>query len=319
MLISYRIKKSLKDSYKYDMKRYLKYSGPFSTTISSTNLISNIIREYHVIEKGLTMPETRLGFGKDIIMALSNDCIKYINKYGQDEEQLHHAIGVVMEYEQLHREKGFELNEEIKHAIWNLKHTVNNDTVCTQKSFDKGDYFQYSESSFQLFSASRSSVRNFSSENIPYERIIEALEIARTTPSACNRQCWRTYLFTEKDKIANILDVQGGNRGFGHLGNKLIVISAEIGVFYGKDERNEAFIDGGMYAMNLLYALHYKQIAACILNCSNNIEKDKRLRDLCEIKDSEVFIAMIVCGIPPDKFKVANSKRYRIEMTNTIN
>jgi nitroreductase len=70
--------------------------------------------------------------------------------------------------------------------------------------------------------------------------------------------------------------------------------------------------------MNLLYAIHYQKIAACILNCSNNIEKDKSLRKLCNIKNSEFFIAMIAFGIPPENFKIAGSKRYDLKKTNTM-
>jgi nitroreductase len=114
------------------------------------------------------------------------------------------------------------------------------------------------------------------------------------------------------------LEIQGGNRGFGHLVNKLMVITSETGVFSSESERNQAFIDGGIYAMNLLYSLHYYNIACCILNCSNTVEKDRRLRELCGVKESEVFISMVSLGMPPNDFKAAASIRYPIEKTNKI-
>ena len=91
-----------------------------------------------------------------------------------------------------------------------------------------------------------------------------------------------------------------------------------MGLFGGIAERYQVYIDGGMYAMNLLYALHYNQIAACILNCSHTPEKDELLRNICGIKDSENFIAMIACGIPPERFKIAISRRYERSDTNNI-
>jgi hypothetical protein len=54
------------------------------------------------------------------------------------------------------------------------------------------------------------------------------------------------------------------------------VITAELGVFMNLDERNQAYTDGGMYAMNLLLALHHHQIAACPLNCSHSAAKDRK-------------------------------------------
>jgi nitroreductase len=308
-------RKNLRKAYKYDLKRYSKYSESYNAD-TAQKLIGRIIREYHVVEKGLTMPETRLGFGKTLLVSLAKDCIRHIQKYGKEDEQLLHAVGVIWEYEKLHKDSKFHLDEEITLSIKELKQTISDVPACSQKQTTKTEYFRFTETAFSFFSDSRSSIRNYSDEEVTITKIEKALNIARNTPSACNRQCWRTYIFADRSQIEQILVVQGGNRGFGHLTNKLIVLVAEIGVFTGVGERNEAFVDGGMYAMNLLYALHYENIATCILNCSNSVDKDKRLRTLCDIKESEVFIAMIACGIPPQEFKIAASKRYGIEKTN---
>jgi nitroreductase len=308
----YSSSKSLKAAYKYDLKRYKKYSDTLYTD-TAQKLIGKIIREYHVLEKGLTMPEPRLGFGKELIITLSTACLEYIEKYGIDEPQLQHAIGVILEYENFHKEQSFNLDKDILHIIETIKQKNLNISRCHQRETTKDEYFKHTESAFVEFAQSRASIRNYSNDKIPLEKITKALEIAQTTPSQCNRQCWRTYIYTDKTKINEILLAQGGNRGFGHLADKLIVIAAEIGVFCFDGERNSAYIDGGMYAMNLLYALHYQKIAACILNCSTSPEKDIELRKLCGIKESEVFIAMISCGIPPEKFEIAVSKRYKID------
>ena len=199
-------------------------------------------------------------------------------------------------------------------SIQKIKCINNNITPSKQHDFTRNDYFKNSNDSFDVFSKSRSSVRNFGETDIPIEKISMALDLARNTPSACNRQSWRTHIFSKKEIINEILSVQGGNRGFGHLANKIIVITGELGVFGHAFERNQVFVDGGMYAMNLLYALHHNKIAACILNCSTTHNKDKKLRKLCQIADSEVFIAIIACGIPPDTFRVASSPRYALDI-----
>jgi nitroreductase len=304
-------------SYCYDFYRYKKYSRTFGTN-SSEKLIGEIIATYHVIEKGLTMPDLRLGFGKDRIIQLCELCVVYIEKYGIEEEQLLHAVQVILEYEYLHGNKTFILDDIVNSSIKKLKDKTKGFTPSQQRDITRYDLFEHRRGDFFSFSNSRVSVRNFCSENIPDEKIHNALELARNTPSACNRQSWRTYVFTNKNHIREILAVQGGNRGFGQLTNKLIVVAGEIGVFDGLAERNQVFIDGGMYAMNLLYSLHYYEIAACILNCSNSPIKDKQLRSLCNIKNSEVFIAMIVCGNPVESFHVPTSKRYSLDKTNKL-
>lgn len=314
----YKIKQQIKAAYKYDYRRYVSYSDSLGSN-TSTKLIGNIIKEYHVVEKGLTMPETRLGFGQELILRLIDHCLLYIRQYNDDDQQLQHAIQVVLEYEEFHTKENFILPEAIQSALDRLKKNISTELApCQQIEMTKDEYFKFSNSSFFEFSNSRHSVRNYTEEEIPIERITKALELSQNTPSACNRQTWRTYIYTNANEIQQILEVQGGNRGFGHLTNKLIVVTADSALF-GKDiERNQAYIDGGMYAMNLLYSLHYCQIAACILNCSNSPQKDLRLRKLCVIKESEVFIAMIACGTPPETFKIALSKRSSLKERNRI-
>lgn len=315
-LENYKIRKLIKAAFIYDYERYLSYS---STTKYDTQikLISKIIIQYHIIEKGLTMPIPRLGFGKIVIEELINNCLDYLKKYSRREEQLIHAISVILEYEDFHKRQNFILEPSIEKSIQKIKALNSRLMACKQIEMSKNNYFEVAGASFDLFSKSRKSIRNYTEEDIPMEKLYNALNIAKSAPSVCNRQTWRTNIYKNKKQISEILEQQNGNRGFGHLANKLILVTAELGAFNGSGERNQAFIDGGIYAMNLLYALHHQKIAACILNCSNTVEKDRALRKVTNIKDSEVFIAIITCGIPPEKFKIAVSKRYDPSHTNT--
>ncbi|RKD91996.1 nitroreductase family protein [Mangrovibacterium diazotrophicum] len=315
----FSFKKGLKKSYEYDYTKYVLHSNSIGNG-TADKLIGDIIKEYHVIEKGLTMPDTRLGFGQPKLINLINNCIKYINLYGNADEQVAHAIQVILEYEDFHRKENYILLAETIQALSKIKESAQGMNACSQREVSKAAYFSHIEDPFPEFSESRSSIRNYSQEEVPIKEIEDVLILAKNTPSACNRQTWRTYVYTNKNRINKILEVQGGNRGFGHLANKLIVITSELGVFSNTAERYQAYVDGGMYAMNLLYSLHSHKIAACILNCSNPRDKDIKMREVCNIKDSEVFIAMITCGYPPEEFKIAISKRYTIEKTHqTIN
>jgi Nitroreductase len=314
---TYSMRNHLDREYAYDKSRYYTHSS-FMERDTAQKLIGYIIREYHVVEKGLTMPETKLGFGKDLIIRLSDACIRYVQFYGTDEPQLKQAIQSILEYKQYHDAANFNLDREVEDKIDTIISLDIIEKASEQKVLSSGLYFDKVDAPFAEFAHSRASIRNYSTEDIDMESINNALDLATTTPSACNRQCWRSYVYTDKSQITDILAAQGGNRGFGHLANKLIVVTAEVGVFLNKTERNQAFIDGGMYAMNLLYALHYNKVAGCILNCSFSSDKDAQMRKLCKIKDSEVFIAMISCGNVPDDFKAALSKRYNYNFINTV-
>lgn len=307
--------KRLYPAYLYDLKRFYRYSGTDGHG-DETKLIEKIITKYHIIEKGLTMPSSRLGFGKDVIIGLSSLCLEFSKKYDSKDEQYLHAIGVILEYKRFHEVNNFELNKDIIKAITKIEGLMSI-SPTQQLSFERDDFFQYKNSEFLTFSNSRMSVRNFDeNEEISQETLDNVLNLAKNAPSACNRQTWRTYIITDKTSVGRVLEAQGGNRGFGHLANKVIIVAGEVGGFASPGERNQVFIDGGIYAMNLLYSLHYYNIGSCILNCSHSVEKDMKMREIIDIKQSEVFIAMIAIGVPPKNFKVAISKRYSIEHTN---
>ena len=306
-------------SYKYDAKRYYRYSATKGFS-DETKLTGEIIKNYHVVEKGLTMPDSRLGFGQNKVLLLCNDCKMYYSRYNKLEKQIAHAISVLLEYKKFNEQGNYKLSKEVENALNDIEELarLNRVNKCAQTSITKENYFKDAHSAFDKFSKSRKSVRNYTSENIPMEKLSDVVKLALNTPSACNRQTSRVYIYDNKKEIADILNIQNGSRGFGHLANKLLVITAELGVFANAFERNQAYIDGGIFAMNLLYSLHFHEIAACILNCSSDYKKDIALRNICKVKDSEVLIAMIVCGIPPEEFSIALSQRYDAQEISNI-
>lgn len=298
--------------YARDWYRYVTYSGAVNLK-GKYKLSGKITAQYHVVEKGLTMPETRLGFGKPNVLLLIKNCNEYITKYGTDDQQVNHAVSVILEYREFHKHHGYKLDDDVIQEIDILGQNMSSCSFSEQIVMTGERYFQKADANFAEFSGSRSSIRNYSPIEVPIDLINKAVSLARNTPSACNRQTVRVHVYSDKEVIRKLLEAQGGNRGFGHLANKLIIVTAELGVFHGLFERNQAYVDGGMWAMNLLFALHHYKIAACSLNCSSSPQKDDIYWQVGNIPKSENFIMMISCGFIPDKFKIASSARYPVE------
>jgi len=284
---------------------------------TKNKLVSKIILDTHVIEKGLTMPEFRLGFGQIRLVVLLKNVECYILRYDNKHHQILHALSVINEYFDVHDKGNYSVSTELLNAknVFFGKKEINtvNFKERHQINITKSEYFDAIDKPFFQFSASRSSIRNFSREPVELVEIKQALDLCRNTPSACNRQSVRVHLFKDKDAIERILEVQGGNRGFGHLANFLIVVTYEPSMYFEESERNSGIVDGGMYCMNILYALHAKEMTACILNAAHSAEKDLAMRKVARIPESEVFVAMIAGGKAADEFKVATSYRYPLE------
>lgn len=304
----------LMKSFRYDLNHYFRYSMSSNKNIIEKKIISKIILDTHVIEKGLTMPKTKFGFGYLRLEVLMNNLIDYILRYGKDDPQVLHGISVVNEYFDFHEKVKFKIEKRLLELYEKLLIIIEDRNVVyesrSQIEINKESYFQHVEDSFVKFSSSRSSIRNFSSEKIDEEVINKALNLCLNTPSACNRQSVRLHKYNDYNQIQNILRIQGGNRGFGHLTSCLIIVTYDSSFYFEESERNTGYVDGGMYCMNLLYSLHAHKIGACILNTSHNPHKDMEIRKYTNLPESESFVAMVACGIPPSNFKIAKSFRY---------
>jgi nitroreductase len=300
-----------------DYIRYVRESGVIDVYRRNPKLKGRIIADYHAIEKGLTMPDMRFGFGADKIVHLVDDILVYLKKYVGD-EQVYQAIRVLKEYIEIHKKNNFELKKEILNSIKKLDAVKVDVGETEQYTFTKESFFKDVDKQFPIFTHSRHTIRNYSSDDISIGLLHEAVSIAQSAPSACNRQATRVYIYQDKEKIAQILELQRANRGFGHLTNKLIVLTADIGYSHGLYERNQVFVDGGMFAMNLLNALHYLKIGTCALNAYFSHSKAKKIKNIGSIPNSQNLLMIISCGIPPNEFKVARSYRYSTDKIVTI-
>lgn len=302
--------------YVFDAKRYIKHSS-LEKIDNEKKLIGKIIEKYHAVEKGLVMPNMRYGFGKELMIALINDCVEFASKNNAAHPQLCQAIGVIQEYKRAHDENNEKIDVALNNKIEELLSICPKNSRVEQITKTKKQFFQFKESSFPKFAESRYSLRNFSG-TVSLEQITNSIQLAQNAPSACNRQPVRITIIESKSKIKEVLSLQTGNRGFGHLADKLLIITSELGGYSGLRERNLAYIDAGIYTMNLLYALHYYEIGACTLNWCDEKNTDKALRETINIPQSETVVVFILCGGVPENFKLTVSKRNSSNMITRI-
>lgn len=279
---------------------------------SQKRFIYVLTSNYHVIEKCLAMPNFEPGHGKERVEVVVGDLFKY-RELGFDlnHPQYIAAMQAVQEYDEVHKSLGYALPEGLQSDIDRLLEGTNIPEHHQSKVTSK-DFFAHLNGSFEDFAHSRHSVRAYSDKNISDEAIRAVVDLARTTPTSCNRQPNKTYVVGDKNKIKQIITWQGGGRGFAENANKLFIITTAVEA-YGYDEFNEVFKVGGMYAMNLLYALHAYQILACALNWRGDKRKDEKLRTLLRIPDNEEIIIVIAAGYPPEEFTYVASGRNGVE------
>lgn len=313
------IKKYLEiPEYFKDIYRYHKYANFGHNALKNERiLLSMISKYYHIVEKGLSMPNSRFGFGVEVLNRLINYCNEYVVKgYNVNSNQFIHAITTLNEYINFHDQNDYNIEKELKNKIIELSSKVNylyDKPYKNQATLE--DFFKHSNSSFEEFAMSRYSVRNYTEKNIDIEIIKKCIQIAQKSPSACNRQPNKVIIIQDKKVIEDVLSLQSGNRGFGNLSNKLLIVTSEISVFSRSLEKFGPHFNSGMFSMSLIYALHNQRIGCCALNWSTTTSRDKKLRKLLGIPKDEYITLIISCGYPPNNFKYAPSPR--IDFHNT--
>lgn len=263
----------------------------------------------HVVEKGLAMPQMRYNFGEENIRTLISLLMEYAElKYDTGKDMYVNAVEAILEYENVHRIHDCQLPADIQDGINQLKALYPDITPSVQPVLTHEEMYYHGD--FAYIARHRHSVRNFNGPVNEHD-LQSALELAGTAPSACNRQPCRIHVISKGTLFDEITKIQSGNRGFGHLADKLLIVTSDVSGYNSLYERNCPFVDGGIFVMNLLYSLQYYGIAACTLNCCLDAERDKKLRSL--LRTNDAFVAVIAIGNCPDNVKVVKSERITSE------
>ena len=272
---------------------------------------ASVTRLYHTIEKGLSYSDYRAGFGKDNVDCLIESMEQYcLNGFDTDAFFYKTALSCLQAYIAKNEEYG-ENNPILSSRVSKLKgHSNNLGGVIKIKAPDAPECMNYE----QLIK-NRHSIRHFSDTKVDINILKEAIELAQFTPSACNRQGWKTRIIEKRNLIQSILDNQNGNRGFGQELDKLLIITADLRAQQRSRELYQAFIDGGMYAENILNSLFYKGIGSVPLSASLTTIQENNIRKAIGIDDAEVFILFIGVGNYPDNtFLTTRSERRPVEI-----
>lgn len=271
-----------------------------------------IIMQSHIIEKGLSLKNVRPGFGVPKILSLVSSSITYFRIY-KDPELFYFITSILKSYIDFQKKCNIE-NKDIIDGYNKLLGLHELDESFSYlnggiKKVRKQDIMNNISINYSSFIKSRHSIRNFTGNKIDPLLIEKALELAENTPSACNRQPWNVYVFYKEKNIHDILDIQGGARQFKEGISCLILITSSCNYFFS-NEYHQPYVNGGLYSMNLLLALHSVGLGTIPLNMGISSEKVNAIFRLSNIPDSEIPIMLIGVGEMLEEFHVADSKKF---------
>lgn len=308
-----RILKETLGIFSYDKQRFLKsYSTYQLDKNSQPQLEARITFHAHALEKGMSHVQVRYGFGESALKDLSKSLASY-NKNGYDKKSkaYENALSVLRGYINLHRAEKYDIK-----FLENIFSKTVLEEVSKEKSeiggvyeFDSTSKLHNRTSDFKNLFLNRWSVREYADAPVDTGKVEEAIDIAMKSPSICNRQASRVTVITDPNIIKEALRVQNGMNGY-QMPPALLMVTTDTSAFVDVTERNQVYIDGGLFAMSLLMALEYVSLAACPLNAMLSVSRDKSMRKILDIPSNENIIMFISVGEFMTHNKAPKSFRY---------
>lgn len=290
-------------------KEYLiRYNGSFETNNDAVKLENKIRVSAHGIEKGFSYRSPKPAFGIDKILGLLTMLEYYRTLPEASETFFKDCLSTVKFYIDTYKD-----NEKIEQIAKRYETLAESVSGCIEAkdatlNINKDDVDAILNSiNYKEFVASRHSYRFYANTPVDKELLKKALEIAEHTPTACNRQAQKVYVFTgkEKDKLLNI----GPSRGFVTEVDTAILITVDMRAYFS-EEFYQCYVDGGLYAMNLINAIHSTGLGCIPLTASMFAVNHRK--ELCErfnIPENEAPIITIGIGNREDSAQVNASYR----------
>jgi nitroreductase len=300
--------------YLYDISQNYKAMHWAVGHTKRSSISSELLFQYHKLEKGLVMPGPKRLFG----LAPARATMILISKWQRievvnEKDSIYRgAIGTLQSY--YDRIVSYKLDDdnvitdELKNflANYDCERSAFN-TPCGILSLDITETY-YSEQ-FSLLMNARRSVRTFSDEPVASDVLENVVRISQLSPSVCNRQPVRVTIVSDPLLKKRLLSHQNGNSGFGHLAPHIAVISTDASCFFGASERHEPYIDGGLFSMSFILALKSHNVSSCCLNWCVKPKTDKSAHKLLALDPSLRIIMLIAIGYAPEETLVPRSPR----------
>lgn len=292
--------------YAQDLWLFLRYNGHSPLEARDRRLSHKTIIEAHTIEKGLSLPHPKPHFGRDKIAALLNMNADWT----PPEQELSRSmlVGALRDYQTsfadvpapdaalAERVRTFVDAHDADYARGGVRHGLTHPA-------ENPEAVRFLESRF--------AARDFGDRPLTDEELTQVVTLAQRAPSQCNRQSSRLHIYRDTAKIRALLELQGGARGFSEAVPTLFVITSEITAWGGPQQRNQPYMDGGIYAMMLMLALDAKGFLSCPLNLAIGNRKERTIKQAGAIPAGERLVAMIAAGTQPDHpIRAANSPRW---------
>ncbi|MGG7566785.1 nitroreductase family protein [Rhodovulum sp. DZ06] len=160
----------------------------------------------------------------------------------------------------------------------------------------------------------RRSVRWFRPDPPPRAQIDAALDIARLSPSACNRQPLQFRVFDSPARAQRIAALAGGAGGFTEGMPCIVALVGRMRAYPHARDRRLIYVDGGLAAMSFMYALETVGLASCPINWPDVPKQERRMRAEIGLAPDERVVMLIAVGLPLEGGMIPSSAKVSMDL-----
>ncbi|MDH7603030.1 MAG: nitroreductase family protein [Armatimonadota bacterium] len=275
----------------------------------------DLLRFAHAIDKGLYLPERRVGFGRDKIRCILNMLKLLAPSAGGRQRVVTWAVNILRRYARalakdletldIASEKRVELANWLEKLRDALEQFDQLPDVCEGPPSKTG----LSDIYFK-----RRSVRCWKDEDVDNSVLRTLVEAALWAPSSCNRQPYK-FLFIRDAKVKRmVLDVATGGRGFADMAPVVLLLLVDVRAYYSPSERHLAYIDAALASQNLALAACELGLGTVWLNCAvEDFAKEDELRGELRIPRWYALVGAMAIGWPLDDTRYEPSVRRSVD------
>ena len=165
----------------------------------------------------------------------------------------------------------------------------------------------------------RRSVRHYLDKPVPRELLDKAISAAALSPSGCNRQAFEFRVFDDPDAVREVMAIPYGTAEFRENVPIAIVVLGKLRAYAGERDRHMIYIDAGLAAMSLVYALETLGLSSCCVNWPELDDQERELASLLKLEPDERGIMLICAGYPDPDGMVARSEKKGLDLLRRYN
>ena len=301
--------------------QFAKNNARCDNSKSQSKSLTDILMLTHALEKAFSLPNPRKSFGLKKASSLLNKINRYIDEFGWD-SSLIVPLSVLKEYISYH-----ERNNTKSADIKTLESSINKIAAVESMGSDAlnsggtidvtgHELAEHGRGNFEELASNRYAVRDFAPSPVDDEIICKALDIAKKSPSACNRQAYRVHIFKGQLKD-NLLKMQGGANSFYKTADRVLMVCADANRYFTRESKL-GYVDASLFAMSLIYAFTYLGIGSIPLTLGISQQILNQMKHDFNIPANEIPVLLIAIGNYKEKFKVAMSHRNPVESFSTF-